>query len=374
MKVAIAHDFLVQNGGAEKVVEEFHGMFPDAPVYTSVYSPEIMPSAMRSWDIRTSFMQKLPLKKISHRVALPLYPLAFESFDMSDYDLVISSSSAFAKGVITRPDALHLCYVHTPMRYGWMHHAYLERENMPALLRLLLAPTLHKLRTWDAVAQLRVDEHIANSSVVADRIQKYYRRDCDIIYPPVDTERFTISETVGDYYLVAARFAPYKRLDLAIEACNKLKRPLKVVGSGRQDEYLRSLAGPTVEFLGRVPDAQLTKLMAECKAYIMPGQEDFGISPVEANACGRPVIAYAAGGALDSQLDGASGILFGAQTVESLCEAIVTLECTRFNPALIRAHAQQFDSTVFRSKVTSIIDDYFSQRSNNPLNNRTNPQ
>ncbi len=374
MKVAIAHDFLVQNGGAEKVVEEFHGMFPDAPVYTSVYSPEIMPSAMRSWDIRTSFMQKLPLKKISHRVALPLYPLAFESFDMSEYDLVISSSSAFAKGVITRPDALHLCYVHTPMRYGWMHHAYLERENMPALLRLLLAPTLHKLRTWDAVAQLRVDKHVANSSVVADRIQKYYRRDCDIIYPPVDTERFTISETVGDYYLVAARFAPYKRLDLAIEACNKLKRPLKVVGSGRQDEYLRSLAGPTVEFLGRVPDAQLTKLMAECKAYIMPGQEDFGISPVEANACGRPVIAYAAGGALDSQLDGASGILFGAQTVECLCDAIITLECTRFNPALIRAHAQQFDTTVFRSKVTSIIDDYFSQRSNNPLNYRTNPQ
>ncbi len=374
MKVAIAHDFLVQNGGAEKVVEEFHSMFPEAPIYTSVYSPEIMPAAMRSWDIRTSFMQKLPLKKISHRVALPLYPLAFESFDMSEYDLVISSSSAFAKGVITRPDSLHLCYVHTPMRYGWMHHAYLERENMPTVLRTLLAPTLHKLRTWDAVAQLRVDMHIANSSIVADRIQKYYRRSCDIIYPPVDTTRFNISDTVGEYYLVAARFAPYKRLDLAIQACNTLKRPLKVVGSGRQDEYLRSLAGPTVEFLGRVPDGQLTKLMAECKAYIMPGQEDFGISPVEANACGRPVIAYGAGGALDSQRDGISGILFGEQTVDSLCEAMVTLECTRFNPQLIRSHAQQFDTSVFRSKMMSIIDNYFNDRDKAILTNRTNPQ
>lgn len=344
------------------MVEDLHALFPDAPVYTSAYDPDLMPDYYRTWDIRTSFLQKLPAKKITHRLALPLYPLAFEQFDLSEYDLVISSSSAFAKGVITRPDAVHICYTHTPMRYGWSSQAYLERESMHPILRILIAPTLHKLRNWDVIASMRVDRHIANSGIVAKRIAKYYRRDSDIVYPPVETHRFNISEVVGDYYLIVARFAPYKRLDLAIKACNRLNRRLIVAGSGRQEQDLRAIAGPTVEFMGRVSDNALCKLMAECKAYLMPGQEDFGITPVEVNACGRPVIAYGAGGALDSQIDGVTGVLFYEQTEDSLAEAILKSEEINFSPQRIREQSLKFDTTVFQKEILRIITEQQSSR------------
>lgn len=355
MRVAIVHDFLIQMGGAERVVEALHAMYPEAPVYTSAYAPDSMPANFRSWDIRTSFIQKLPYKRLSHRLALFLYPMAFESFDLRGYDVVISSSSAFAKGVVTEPSTIHICYTHTPMRFAWNSHEYLERERMPLPLRPFLMPVLHRLRTWDAVASARVDRFVANSNVVRSRIEKFYRRECSVVYPPVDTSRFGIAQSVGNYYLLAARFSPYKRLDLAIEACNRLKRPLKVVGCGRGESALRAIAGPTIEFVGRVGDQELVGLMSRARAYLMPGNEDFGISPVEANACGRPVLAYAAGGALDSQVDGLTGVLFKEQTVESLCAAILSSESIDFSPAAIRDHAMRFDVKVFEAQMRRVV-------------------
>ncbi len=357
MKVAIVHDFLMQMGGAEKVVEIFHEMFPDAPVFTSAYDAKAMPDYYRTWDIRTSFLQKLIFKKYSHRAALLLYPTAFESFDLSSYDLILSSSSAFAKGVITSPDAVHVCYTHAPMRYVWSTSSYVQKERIGGPLRSLLTPGLHYLRNWDSIASTRVDRYIANSSAVAKRIAKFYRRESDVIHPPVDTSRFQIADAdkVQDYCIVVSRFVPYKRIDLAVEAFTRMNRPLKVVGTGRQLKDLKKIAGPTIEFLGHVGNKELDVLMAQAKAYIMPGEEDFGIAPVEANACGRPVVAFAAGGALDVQVDGVTGILFKEQTVDSLCDAVEKLDTIEWNPQRIRENALRFEIKIFREKILTAI-------------------
>lgn len=357
MKVAIVHDFLTQMGGAEKVVEVLHDMFPDAPVYTSVYDSAAMPTYYRTWDIHTTFLQWMPLKRRLHRLALMLYPIAFEGMDLSGFDLVISSSSAFAKGVVTLPDTLHVTYCHTPMRFAWMARGYMKNERAGRFLRGLLAPGLHYLRVWDAVATNRVDRFIANSRTVARRIEKFYRRECDIVHPPVDVQRFQISSEVEDYYLIASRCIPYKRIDLAIDAFTRLGRRLLVVGDGRQMKRLRARAGASVEFRGRVSDTELARLMSRAFAYVMPGEEDFGIAPVEANACGRPVIAYGAGGALDSQIDGVTGVLFGEQTIESLCAAVNRLDALALNPVAIREHAMRFSVESFHRGILRVIED-----------------
>lgn len=356
MRVAIVHDFLVQMGGAEKVLEVMHRMFPNAPVYTSLYHPEAMPAAYRDWDIRVSGLQRLPATRRAHRALLPLYPLAFESFDLAGYDCVLSSSSCFAKGVITPPETVHVCYTHAPMRFAWTTGRYVQNERISLPARLLLPPLMHSLRLWDAAAAARVDHYVANSSVVARRIAKYYRRESEIIFPPVETDRFALGAGAGDYYVLVARFAPYKRIDLAVEAFTRMGRRLKVAGGGRQMKALQRGAGPTVEFLGRVDDETRNRLYGEARGYIMPGEEDFGIAPVEANAAGCPVIAYAAGGALDSQIDGVTGILFPEQTVDSLCEAVQRAECTPWNRAAIQAHARGFDTEVFRARLANCID------------------
>ena len=356
MKIAIVHDFLMQMGGAEKVVEALHDMFPEAPIYTSAFDPKAMPIYYRTWDIRTSFLQRMVWKKYSHRLALMLYPMAFESFDLSEYDLVISSSSAFAKGVITQPHTTHICYTHAPMRYAWTTRNYMKSERTSRPMRALLGPGIHYLRMWDGMAASRVDHYIANSSAVAARIRKFYQRGCDIVHPPVDMNRFQIASEVGEYYIIVSRFVPYKRLDLAVEAFTRLNLPLKVVGTGRQRKQLKEMAGPTIEFLGHVDDVDLPGLIAGAKAFLMPGEEDFGIAPVEANACGRPVIAYAAGGALDSQVDGVTGVLFKEQTVDALCEAVRRAATIAWNPDVIRARALKcFDVDVFRRKINLII-------------------
>lgn len=359
MRVAIVHDFLTQMGGAEKVVEVLHEMYPDAPIYTSIYHAKVMPQSYRSWKVRTSFLQRLPFKHHSSRLALLLYPMAFESFDFSDYDVVISSSSAFAKGVVTQPQTAHICYTYTPMRYAWATRAYMDREKVSKTLRSVLVPGIHYLRYWDALAATRVDRYVAISTIVAHRIEKFYRRDCDIICPPVETDRFSISPEVEDYYIIVSRFVPYKRIDLAVRAFTKLGLPLKVVGTGRQMKQLQEMAGPNIEFLGRVSDAELPKLMARAKAYVMPGEEDFGIAPVEANACGRPVIALAAGGALDTQIDGVTGVLFRQQTVNGLCDAVRRLESLTFDPELIRQHALKFDVSVFRTQIAKVVEEAY---------------
>lgn len=356
MRVALVHDFLVQMGGAEKVLEALHDLFPEAPVYTSVYDRRAMPASYRSWDIRTSGLQKWPWSARLHRFMLPFYPWAFESFDLSAYDLVISSSSAFAKGVVTQPHTRHISYIHTPMRYVWMTDVYLEGERV-AVLKRPLRPVLHYLRLWDQVSAARVDTYVANSTTVKDRIAKFYRRDAIVIPPPVDTERFTVSRERGDYYIAVSRFVPYKRMDLAVQAMTQLGRPLKVVGTGRQERALRRMAGPNVEFLGWVSSDRLPELVGGARAFLMPGEEDFGIAPVEANACGTPVIAYAAGGALDTQVDGVTGILFSPQTLDAMCEAVKRFESMTFDHCAIAANARRFSRATFLRRMSNLIFD-----------------
>ena len=357
MKIAIVHDYLMQMGGAEKVVEHLHDIFPEAPIYTSAYDARSMPDYFRTWDIRTSFLQKILMKKHTHRAALFLYPMAFESFDLSLYDVVISSSSAFAKGVVTQPSTRHICYTHTPMRFAWMTRAYMQNERINRPLKALVAPGLHYLRMWDATASQRVDRFVANSSVVARRINKFYHRDCDILFPPVDTKRFAISKHIDNYYIIVSRLAPYKRIDLAVDAFTRLGIPLKVVGTGRQMRDLKRTAGDNVEFVGHVDDLILPEMIAHARGYVMPGEEDFGIAPVEANACGRPVIAYAAGGALDTQKDGETGVLFKEQTVNCLINALLRAENLKFDPQHLREHARQFDSEVFSKEIKRILSE-----------------
>ena len=361
-RVALVHDYLNQYGGAERVLEQLHALFPDAPVYTSMYEPAAMPPAYREWDIRTSFMQRLPLVTRRHQVYLMAYPLAFESFDFSAYDLVISNSSAFCKGVVTGPDTLHICYCLTPMRFAWRYRDYIERERLGSLARAALPPFIHYLRLWDATSAARVDRYVAISTTVAARIRKYYGRHADVIYPPVDTSRFSAGGSPGDYYLTVARLVPYRRIDLVVDAFSQLGLPVKIVGDGRDRARLEARAAPNVQFLGRATDEELVQLYAGCRAYLFPGEEDFGIAPVEAQAAGRPVIAYAAAGALDTVVDGETGVLFHEQTPEALAEAVRRLEASSFDSRRIRSHAERFSTDVFREQLLSFIESARQQR------------
>ena len=361
MRVAIAHDYLNQMGGAEKVVETFHDMFPSAPIYTSVCVPSAISEKLRGADIKTSFMQKLPFIRKFARHYLASYPYAFELFDFSGYDVVLSSSSAFAKGVITGPDTCHICYCHTPMRFAWNYYAYTERERLSAPVRLLLPYVVHRVRRWDEVTANRVDHYVANSHEVERRIRKYYRRRSTVIFPPVETHRFTVSEQDEGYFVIISRLHAYKKVDIAIEAATKLHIPLKVIGAGRDEKRLKGLAGPTVEFLGRLSDDQIVDCLASSRALIFPGREDFGIVPVEAMACGKPVIAYGRGGALDTVIEGITGAFFNEQTTESLAEALAAFCPDDFNPYTIRRHAETFDVSVFRHKINEFIEEKLDQ-------------
>ena len=358
-RIAIACSWLNQYGGAERVLETLHEMYPHAPIYTSMYEPRAMPAAYRDWDIRTSFLQRLPWSRSRHQLYLFLYPLAFEQFDFSDYDLVINNSSAFSYGIITRPETRHLCYCLTPARFLWNYHDYARRENLGRLARMALLPFLVNLRMWDVQAAHRVDQFIAISELVEARIRKYYGRSAPIIYPAIDTSLYhtTPVADVGDYYLIVSRLVPYKRIDLAIKAFNQLRLPLKIVGGGRDRACLERLAGPTVEFLGRVPDADLKALYARCRAFIFPGVEDFGLTPLEAQASGRPVIAFGAGGALETIAAGETGAFFREPTAEALAAAISALDWRRFDPQTIRRNAERFDVSVFKTQFRQSVAD-----------------
>jgi len=358
LKVALVHDYLNQMGGAERVVMALHDLFPEAPIYTSIYDPKRVDAAFQRMDIRTSFMQKLPLVTRHHQPYLPFYPFAMEALDLRGYDLVLSSSSAFGKGVITRPGTLHICYCHTPMRWCWNYDEYVERERLGKVSRTLLPFLITGLRVWDQTSAARVDHFIANSPVVAERIQKYYRREAAFIPPPVEASRFPFDPTIvpENYFLVLSRLVPYKRIDLAIEACNRLNLPLVIVGNGRDKERLQRLAGPTIRFMGRLSDAEVIHYYMHCRALLFPGEEDFGITPLEAQACGRPVIAYGAGGALASVIEGSTGVFFREQTVESLVEVLATFQKWQFNPYTIRNHALEFDVPRFHRRILQFIE------------------
>lgn len=358
MKVALVHDYLNQMGGAERVVMAFHEMFPDAPIYTSIFDPTRVDKAFSQMDIRTSFMQNFPLVKKHHQPYLPFYPFAMEKLDLRGYDLVLSSSSAFGKGVITRPGTMHICYCHTPMRWCWNYDEYVEREHLGKIARTVLPFFVTGLRVWDQMSSMRVDHFIANSPIVAERILKYYRREATYIPPPVDTHRFPFdpkTET-GNYFLIQSRLVPYKRIDLAIEACNRLQLPLVIIGGGRDLERLKQLAGPTIRFLGRLPDDQVLHYFQHCRAFLFPGEEDFGITPLEAQASGRPVIAYGSGGALASVVDGITGVFFREQTVDSLANVLANFDEHAFDPRVIRDHALEFDTTRFHQRIQQFIE------------------
>ncbi|ADQ05798.1 glycosyl transferase group 1 [Caldicellulosiruptor hydrothermalis 108] len=358
MKVAIVHEWLTTMGGSEKVILELKKLFPEAPIYTLVYNRRKLGKYFDKYLIITSNLQKNPLAHIKHQLFFKYMPRAFESFDLSDFDLVISSSSAFAKGVITSPNSVHICYCHTPPRYLWdLTHEYLKDYNL--IIRRYLERNFHYLRIWDTIAANRVDYFVANSNYVANRIKKFYKRDCKVIYPPVDTEYFTPAKdkNIEDYYLIVSRLVPYKRVDLAVEAFNQISKKLVIVGDGPEYKKLKSIAKPNIEFLGYQPDETVRDLYQRCKALIFPGVEDFGIVPVEVQACGRPVIALKKGGAVETVEEGKTGVFFERQDVESLKEAVYKFEqdIERFDKDYIRSHAEKFSAERFRVEFKDFI-------------------
>ncbi|MDX1413061.1 MAG: glycosyltransferase [Candidatus Promineifilaceae bacterium] len=367
MKTALVHDWLNQLGGAEDVLDKLVDLFPESPVYTSLYWRDKMPQDWREWDIRTSFIDQLPFSHKKQQLYFPLYPTAFEQFDFSDYDLVFSNKSGFCHGIITGTHTLHICYCLTPTRYVWRYHQYAEQENLGRFLRTIMPPVLTYLRQWDRLAADRVDHYIAISQTIRQRIAKIYRRDSTIIYPPVDTSRFEPAGQIDDYYLIVGRLVPYRRIDILIEAFNKLQRPLLIAGSGRDRERLESLANSNIHFLGYVPDTDLPDLLARCRAFLWPGEEDFGISPIQAMASGRPVIAYAAGGALETVIPGYTGILFKEQTAEGIIEAVEMLDDIPMDTKALREFAQQFDTELFKRKILQFIEEKLEEKRNRSL-------
>lgn len=355
LNVALVHDWLNQQGGAERVLLQLHRTFPRAPVYTAFYEPTLVDPAFRTLDVRTTWLQRLPGWRTHHQAYMPVYPLAFATSRVRDADVVVSNASAFCKGIRIPRGAVHVCYCLTPPRFVWSTRAYLARESYPAWLPLALHPLMPLLQRWDRASAGRVTHFVAISRAVAARIRRFYGRDATVIYPPVATERFRPGGAPEDFLLVVSRLVPYKRIDLAVRACSQLGLPLRVVGDGRDAANLRRLAGPAVTFLGSLSDDRVSDLMARCRAFIFPGEEDFGIAPVEAQAAGRPVIAYAAGGALDTVVDGETGLLFHEPTVESLAGALRRLDTTRFHADHLVAAAARFSASLFRERLSRFV-------------------
>ena len=361
-RLAIVVSWLNQYGGAERVLEVLHEMYPEAPILTSMYEPKAMPETYRSWDIRVSYMDRLPFTKRSHQLFLPLYPLAFESLDLTGFDVVLSVPSAFAHGVITTPETLHICYCLTPARFLWNYEQYVEREKVGALIRWLLPHLIRRLRRWDRSAANRVDHFIAISRVIQRRITNCYDRNSTIIYPPVNTSAFRPANSLEDYFLVVSRLVPYKRIDIVVRAFNQLGLPLVVIGGGRDRPSLEAMARSNIRFLGQVSDEELRHYMAACRGFLFPGEEDFGITPIEAMATGRPVIAYAGGGALETVIEGKTGVFFAEHTPESLAEVMRTFDHRAFDPDFIRRHATTFDREVFSSRISTLINEKWAER------------
>lgn len=357
MKVALVYDRVNKWGGAERVLSALHKVFPEAPLFTSVYNPGTAPWA-KAFDIRTSFLQNFPKAKTSHELYATLMPLAFESFNFAGFDLVISVTSEAAKGIITKPATRHICYCLTPTRYLWSgYNDYFKG----ALFKLVSKPAVTYLRNWDKIAAQRPDAYIAISSEVRDRIKKYYGRDSKIIYPPISTSDFKISisdKAHNDYFLLVSRLTNfYKRVDIAIQACNDLKLPLRIVGKGIDEKKLKRIAGPTVEFLGNLTDRELSDYYKNCKALIFPAREDFGLAMVEAQSFGKPVIAFRGGGALDIIREGVTGEFFDTPISDSLKEVLKTFDGKRYNTKLCRENAQRFSFENFAQSIKSFIGD-----------------
>ncbi len=357
-KVALIHYWLVSMRGGEKVLESLCRMYPEAHIFTHVVQKEALSPLLQERVINTSFIQKLPLAKKHYQKYLPLMPLALEQLDLSDYDLIISSESGPAKGVLTRTESTHVCYCHSPMRYLWdMYPQYLAAASW--LMRPAMRYCFSRLRAFDVLSANRVDHFVANSKTVAARIKKHWRREASVVHPPINVDDFPIpTKPREDFYLYVGQLVDYKRVDIAIEACNRLKRKLIVVGDGEAKKKWQAIAGPHINFLGRVSTKEIIDLYARCKALLFPGEEDFGLVPVEAMACGAPVLAYGCGGATETVLHEKTGLFFSTQNADDLCTSIESFEAmqSNFDAHTIREHALRFDEKSFAQNMLREIE------------------
>lgn len=362
VKVALVHDWLTGRRGGEKILEILAELYPDAPIFTLIHLRGSQHPALEERDIRTSFIQRMPFLKKRYRSYLPLFPLAAELFDLQEFDFIISSSHCVAKGIIPRPDALHVSYIHSPMRYAWnQYFAYFHPKKLGILSRRLIPPIIHRLRIWDTVSSHRVDYFAANSRTVAQRIKKYYGRTAEVIFPPVDAEFFHPGGETGDYFLIVSALVPYKRVDVAIEAFRGRPEQLRVIGQGPDFKRLRRDAPGNVRFLGAVSDDELRVLYQGARALLLPGEEDFGITVLESQACGVPVIAWARGGATETILPDRTGILYPDPGAEGLRGALDKFLTMTFNNQEIRAHAERFARPVFKTRVSAYLQEKWAE-------------
>lgn len=360
-KIAIVTDWLTNYGGAESVISAFHDLFPNAPMYTTMYKPSQMRELGNLKNVKTTWLNKIPMVK--HQWLLGLMPTAIEMMDLSEYDIVLSSCHSVSKGIITKPNTLHISYCHTPMRYAWESWDFETRlKKFPRILHKTIRKQMKGIREWDYAAAQRVDKYIANSSHIGKQIKKHYGRTSHVIYPPVHIEKFqTIAKPSEDFYLAVGRLIPYKKFDLIAETFNKLKKKVKIVGTGPHYNKVKEMESDYVEVLGYVSDEKLTDLYSNCKAFLFPQLEDAGIVPLEAMAAGRPVIALNKGGSLDTMINGKTGVLFEEQTVKSLSKAIEKFEKMKFDPKFLRKHAEKFDVEIFKNNIMDYIENEWSK-------------
>ena len=361
MKIALVHDYLAQDGGAEKVLQAFSEVWPEAPIFVLFHDKGKLQQFSNS-EIRESFISRLPFGRTKYQWYLPFMPIATEKHNLHDFDVVLSSTSAFAKGVLTRPETLHISYCHTPTRYLWTDtHEYIADLKYNALIKAALPRLIHRMRLWDKMSVDRVDHFIANSDTVRHRINKYYRRESDIVYPPVDTKSFFVSQEIGDYFVTGGRLVPYKRMDLVIQVFNRLQLPLKIFGTGPKMESLKKMSKGNINFLGRITDKEKADLLSRAKAFIHPQIEDLGITPIESMASGRPVIAYGVGGVTETVIPGATGLFFEDQTWESLLDCVLHFDAAAWDSEKIKRHAEKFSSDNFKQKVKRYINDRYEE-------------
>jgi glycosyltransferase involved in cell wall biosynthesis len=361
MKIAFVHDFLLRMGGAERVLKTLMDAYPEAPVYTLLYDEKVCGSAFPKDRVITSGLQKFPrFLPGMHKFLFPLMPSAVEQFDLSEYDVVLSSSSAYAHGVVTNLETKHICYYHSPMRYAWDYtHQYLKEQNLGLIGELIASRLLHKVRQWDYLASDRVDIALANSRTVQNRIRKYYRREADIVYPPVNVDDFVPHAKHEEFFLIVSTLTPYKRIDLAVELFNKLGKRLVIIGDGPDRARLERMAASNIDFLGFKPDDVVREYFETCRAFIFPGEEDFGIAPIEAMACGKPVLAYRKGGLTETMIEGVTGELFDEQSLSSMEAALTQLLINEkdYDAEKIAKHAQQYSRKAFIKAIKSVIEE-----------------
>lgn len=360
LKIAIVHDWLASAGGAggaEKTLEAVLEIFPDAHVYTTVYNPERMPERFRRYNIRTTFVQKLPFARTHYQLYLPLMPIAIENLNLNKYDIVISFNHSFAKGVITKPSTLHICYCYTPLRYVWdMYRTYLTYEDISGWKKTFIPLVFNYLRTWDVISSFRVDKFVAISEHIARRIKKYYGREAEVIYPPVEVDKFSPSTKRENFFLIVSRLVSYKRIDLAVNAFNELGLPLVIIGTGPLARRLKKMAQPHIKFIGRQNDNIVREYLSKCRGLIFPGEEDFGITPVEAMASGAPVIACKRGGVLET-IDEESGVFFSEAVPSSLIKAVRDFDKKSFSSERMIEKASRFDKKTFQDRFLNMVEE-----------------